>query len=418
MPGNFDEIPEDVAASWPDPNYDNPRNHRAWLPEFAIVFLAVSTILVAGRLYERGMKRAGGWGLDDVLISSGWLFSCGLSVVACIDGSWYGLGRHTWDVRREWYSGAALMGWLAQVLFLTSTCCTKCSVLLFYRRMVKDTGRWKYAIWTAIGLTAAYWAGFLLAYCLICRPLDAYWLSYNQGYDEPYQCIHGDVLTIFVGALSVISDVYVVALPFVILQSFDLEVPRRQKIALDIIFSLSIIVAGAGIARTYYLWKINRTYDTSWVGFDLFTWSLVECHLAIIFACAPSLRAFIRRYLGESLSRRFTSSLSNSRQTKTNTTPREGEERLAPSDTKGFALQEDTAAPKGPRFGVSIEHDSDGSLRTDSSDGEPAIRNAEDYELYNIRQLNKHGRMRSNTSESISQYNADPKKRHDVDSAV
>ncbi|KAI7139985.1 hypothetical protein KC352_g29687, partial [Hortaea werneckii] len=272
MPGNFDEIQEDVAASWPDPNYDNPRNHRAWLPEFAIVFLAVSTVLVAGRLYERGMKRAGGWGLDDVLISSGWLFSCGLSVVACIDGSWYGLGRHTWDVRREWYSGAALMGWLAQVLFLTSTCCTKCSVLLFYRRMVKDTGRWKYAIWTAIGLTAAYWAGFLLAYCLICRPLDAYWLSYNQGYDEPYQCIHGDVLTIFVGALSVVSDVYVVALPFVILQSFDLEVPRRQKVALDIIFSLSIIVAGAGIARTYYLWKINRTYDTSWVGFDLFTW--------------------------------------------------------------------------------------------------------------------------------------------------
>ncbi|KAI7086425.1 hypothetical protein KC352_g40821, partial [Hortaea werneckii] len=167
-----------------------------------------------------------------------------------------------------------------------------------------------------------------------------------------------------------------------------------------------------------YLWKINRTYDTSWVGFDLFTWSLVECHLAIIFACAPSLRAFIRRYLGESLSRRFTSSLSNSRQTKSNTTPREGEERLAPSDTKGLALQEDTAAPKGSRFGVSIEHDSDGSLRTNSSDAEPAIRNAEDYELYNIRQLNKHGRRRSNTSESISQYNADPKKRHDVDSAV
>ncbi|KAI7464523.1 hypothetical protein KC357_g7895 [Hortaea werneckii] len=396
MPGNFDEIPEDVAASWPDPNYDHPRNHRAWLPEFAIVFLAVSTILVAGRLYERGMKRAGGWGLDDVLISSGWLFSCGLSIVACIDGSWYGLGRHTWDVRREWYSGAALMGWLAQVLFLTSTCCTKCSVLLFYRRMVKDTGRWKYAIWTAIGLTAAYWAGFLLAYCLICRPLNAYWLSYNQGYDEPYQCIHGDVLTIFVGALSVISD----------------------KVALDIIFSLSIVVAGAGIARTYYLWKINRTFDTSWVGFDLFTWSLVECHLAIIFACAPSLRAFIRRYLGESLSRRFTSSLSNSRQTKSNTTPREGEERLAPSDNKCFALHEDTAAPKGSCFGVSIEHESDGSSRTDSSDAEAAIRNAEDYELYNIRQLNKHKRMRSNTSESISQYNADPKKRHDVDSAV
>lgn len=257
MPGNFHRIPASVVESWPEPEYQHPRGQQAWLPEFACVFLGVSTILVAGRFYLRAHKQAGAFGLDDLLIGIAWLFSVALSTVACIDSLWYGLGRHTWDVRIEWYSGAALMGWLAQIFFLTSTCSTKCSVLLFYRRMVKDTGSWKYAIWTALAATAGYYLGILLAYCFICRPLAAYWLSYNFDYTGSYQCVDGDLLSMFVGILSVISDIYAVALPFVILQHYNLEVPRRQRLGLNIIFSLSLIVAGAGIARTYYLWKIS-----------------------------------------------------------------------------------------------------------------------------------------------------------------
>jgi len=57
-------------------------------------------------------------------------------------------------------------------------------------------------------------------------------------------------------------------------------------------------VAACGIARTYYLYALNHTYDTSWTGFNLFVWSLLECHLAIIFACAPALKAFVGKFMG------------------------------------------------------------------------------------------------------------------------
>ncbi|EMC95582.1 hypothetical protein BAUCODRAFT_40492, partial [Baudoinia panamericana UAMH 10762] len=296
--------PPSVIASWPAPQYNHPAIERKWMPQFGAIWIAASTILVAGRLYLRATRHAGSLGLDDALIIVGWLFAVALTVTAFIDAGDYGLGRHTWDVRLEWYSGAALMGFIAQLFFLISTCATKCSVLLFYRRMVDQSGRWIYAVYGALAFTVCYFIGILLAYCLICQPLSAYWLSYDFRYDKPYKCINdGTALSICVGVFSVISDLYAVILPYVILRRYDLHASRRQEIGLNILFSLSLSVAGAGIARTYYLWQINHTYDTSWAGFNLFAWSLVECHLAILCACAPHLRAFFRRYLSDPINR-------------------------------------------------------------------------------------------------------------------
>lgn len=72
-------------------------------------------------------------------------------------------------------------------------------------------------------------------------------------------------------------------------------------------------VAGAGVGRTYYLIKLGNNYDTSWTGFDLLVWATVELQLGLICACAPSLRAFFRRYLSGALPRIFGSSQNNIR---------------------------------------------------------------------------------------------------------
>lgn len=72
MPGNIHEVPEHVLAHWPEPNYVDPVT-RSWLPAFAFVFPAVSTVLIAGRFWLRATKQAGGFGLDDVFIFLGWV---------------------------------------------------------------------------------------------------------------------------------------------------------------------------------------------------------------------------------------------------------------------------------------------------------------------------------------------------------
>ena len=77
------------------------------MPEFGGIFIFVTTALVAGRFWLRARREAGTFGFDDVLIGIAWLFALGLTIVAFFDTGRYGLSRHTWDVRLEWYTGAA-----------------------------------------------------------------------------------------------------------------------------------------------------------------------------------------------------------------------------------------------------------------------------------------------------------------------
>lgn len=153
------------------------------------------------------------------------------------------LDRHTWDVHPRLYEGAALAGFVGQILFLISTCAAKTSVLLFYRRMVVGTysRRWVWAIWAALAFLAGYFVSILFAYCFMCQPLSAYWESYNYDYDREFTCLNGNILSPFVGALSVFTDVYAVILPCAMLARVNLDVPRRQKIGLNVIFGLGLM---------------------------------------------------------------------------------------------------------------------------------------------------------------------------------
>lgn len=197
-------------------------------------------MLLITRVYLRAQKQAGILGLDDLFISLAWAVSIALSACAVIGSKHYGLDVHTWDVPPDRYVGAALLGFISQILFLTSTCATKASVLLFYRRMTKGTYSKKllWATWIALGLTAGYFVAVLVTYCFICQPLDAYWLSYDFSYDKDFTCLDGNVLTPFVGVFSVLSDLYAVLLPCLWLHLYNPTATQQQRWSLNFIFAL------------------------------------------------------------------------------------------------------------------------------------------------------------------------------------
>lgn len=130
---------------------------------------------------------------------------------------------------------------------LVASGATKASILLFYRRLVTGTldRRWKLAIYLALVFHALYLIGLTLGYFLICRPLEAYWMSYDYvwkaKYQEKYTCASAQGLNPVIGVLSVVSDVYAVVLPFVILHHYKLDVSRSQKIGLHIIFAAGLL---------------------------------------------------------------------------------------------------------------------------------------------------------------------------------
>lgn len=123
---------------------------------------------------------------------------------------------------------------------------TKASVLLFYRRLVVGTlaRRWKLAIYFALAFHAAYLIGTTLGYFLICRPLHAYWKSYDYKWlseGHKYTCADAQAINPVIGVLSIVSDIYAVVLPFIILHYYTLDIPRSQRIGLNIIFATGLL---------------------------------------------------------------------------------------------------------------------------------------------------------------------------------
>lgn len=142
----------------------------------------------------------------------------------------------------EWQLGQC--GWLAQVLFLLSTFGTKMAVLLFYRRMVKDSvsRAWLYTLWFFLGVTVCAYIAEFIIYMNICHPLEAYWGFYRiGGFQTPFYCIDGQQLDLSIMILLGMSDTWSVVIPLMMLRHYQLDVTRRQKIALNMIFCLGFL---------------------------------------------------------------------------------------------------------------------------------------------------------------------------------
>lgn len=145
-----------------------------------------------------------------------------------------------------------------------------------------------------------------------CSPTSAYWESFNPFYDKEFKCHETSFSNVLSGVLSVASDAWSVLLPCIMLYNF--EAPRRQKIALNIIFSLGLLVVAAGCVRTYYLSKVGHSVDLTWDGYDILVWAQLETQLSLICASAPALRVFFRDFLSKPVQRIFSSARSDSRQ--------------------------------------------------------------------------------------------------------
>jgi hypothetical protein len=315
MSGNIQNIPLSVLLSWPTPNYDDPVR-RTWMPLYAGILQAASTLTVLTRLWLRARGQAGPLGLDDVrtskplpqvritiltssqaLLLPGWLGSIVFTAFSILSTEKYGNGTHAWDVPPTIYSRLSMCAWAAQVAFLIATGCTKCSILLFYRRLQKGTFNkvWLYCIYAALAFTVAWTIGFVLTLVFSCNPTEANWESANPLYRKKYSCVNARYENLISGTLSVVSDAYAVLLPCLMLRHFD--VSKRQKVALNVIFCLGFIVVAAGSVRTYYFDHMWHTYDLTYAGFDVLIWAQLELQLSLICASAPALRVFFRRYL-------------------------------------------------------------------------------------------------------------------------
>lgn len=123
--------------------------------------------------------------------------------------------------------------------------------------------RWRFAVWGAIAVTASYTLALIMVLIFGCSPPEAYWRAYDFNWHKDFHCPDTQSLNTLAGVLTVVSDCYAVILPC--LMSRKITLPRRQKLALNLIFCAGFLVVGASAVRTYVMTMVgDPTADVTW----------------------------------------------------------------------------------------------------------------------------------------------------------
>lgn len=105
---------------------------------------------------------------------------------------------------------------------------------------------------------------FFLTLIFNCHPVSAYWKNVDPIWASTHEwsCFDSKASNYLVGSFAVISDIYALFLPWGM--TWNLEMPRKQKIGLNAIFSVGIVSIIAAGLRTRTLVKMGEESDLTW----------------------------------------------------------------------------------------------------------------------------------------------------------
>ncbi|OJI99032.1 hypothetical protein ASPVEDRAFT_50588 [Aspergillus versicolor CBS 583.65] len=296
--------PPEVLLTWPTPNYQDPVTRGNAVLVTSIVFVILSTIVTALRVYTR-LRITCTAGLDDIMILIGLGCGIAMAVVVCIATERWGWTRHIWDVPMGWIPMVSKLNLTFQILFSVSCSITKLSLLWFCRRLLIVGSKGVYSAYNIamiVGMVIVFISSalFVLVSIFQCRPIHAYW-DLDPQYE--FTCLNDGAIVFSASVINMLTDVLATILPMPLI--WKLKLPARQRLAVMSIFGLGIFVDVAGAIRTAYVWKsMVVSYDTTWEGWPVLLAATVEINLGLICASAPALRPLVNfcipRLLGSS----------------------------------------------------------------------------------------------------------------------
>ncbi|KAF9889853.1 hypothetical protein FE257_006943 [Aspergillus nanangensis] len=258
-------------------------------------FPALGGIAVLLRLWSRYLSRSA-LGSDDYFICAGFTLAIGMTVT-----SWYYVkanyvGYHLKDIPLDYDVKQGLIWDFAnQLLYNPSLTMVKISILLFLRRLESKSRLVNTLIWGTMGVTVGLFLAVLFVDLFQCSPVAyVYDKSIPGG-----SCIHQGAFYVATAALNLFTDLLVISIPIII--TWSLHMPLRRKLAVCLILCLGGVATAIGVWRIVILAQAffpdpnhpnpDPTYS---VGFSS---SAIEVNVAVMTACAPSLKAICSKYL-------------------------------------------------------------------------------------------------------------------------
>lgn len=91
--------------------------------------------------------------------------------------------------------------------------------------------------------------------------------------------------------INCVADLLITCLPIPLVLQLDL--PKKSRIGVLVLFCLGFIVTIAAICRTYYYYRANLgSYDVTWEAYPLWIASAIEVNIGLV--CAKILSKYTR----------------------------------------------------------------------------------------------------------------------------
>ncbi|KAL6233034.1 hypothetical protein BDW75DRAFT_242426 [Aspergillus navahoensis] len=256
------------------------------------VLTSISIVIVAMRIYTRvGIMKSSGRE-DWTILASLSFAAIYLALVIC--QYQYGLGKHNDALSHHELQLQLKSLWAAIPMYNASLLSTKISLLLQYLRIFPSY-KFRILCYIVMGVVIAYSTWAIVSGFVNCVPVAKFW-----DRELPGNCLSFEALWFFNASMNIATDLILLILPMPLIT--QLQLPKRQKLALMGVFALGGLVVITSVLRLSSLRRVARSSDTSWNNVAAAYWTAAECNVAIICACLPFLRPLVSRIFPKFLS--------------------------------------------------------------------------------------------------------------------
>ncbi|KAI0404623.1 hypothetical protein F4802DRAFT_225386 [Xylaria palmicola] len=244
-----------------------------------VIGLALISIVL--RFYTRILTRQGFWVDDWLILAAGAATSVSVGLLLWGDSV---DAEGAWDVHNpdpsHLYTDLDLLyiklAIAASTIYFTISGATKMGILFMYYRIFRVNSGFRYQLYVASGLVAAWWFSCSVAVLATCIPLESVWA---HGILDPSSCVDFNFFWMVTGICETVLDVLILMLPISVLTGLQLS--RQRKMTISGIFLLGGFVVISSIVKVI-LGYPPGSHEPAYPDNEVWT----TAHLGVSLVCA------------------------------------------------------------------------------------------------------------------------------------
>ncbi|CAI6338230.1 unnamed protein product [Periconia digitata] len=200
-------------------------------------------------------------------------------------GTGYGLGQHMKYVEPETLPKLLKIIYSATMPYYICNWAVKHALLLFYAEISFEPSH-RILMYIMHFVAFGFGLSSILVTVFQCTPVNKAWYLTLDG-----TCIDFILFSYWNSSIMLVTDLVLYLMPVIF--TWNLQLRRAQRLGLNAMFGMGILVLGASAMRLHTVHMFAQDADFSYRFANAMIWAMVENHLAIIVACAPSIKSIV-----------------------------------------------------------------------------------------------------------------------------